>query len=94
MSEDVPRQPPTGRLLAALRVRRNVAVGLFVGAALAATLYAVRVLELLGPAPDRGSPLLFLSLAVVLALSAGALVALALTLARAVRLARAPAEEP
>lgn len=88
MAGDAPERPPVGRLLAVLRVRRNLGVGATVGAALAAVLYAIRYLELLGPAPDRGSPLLFLGLAVVLAASAAALVATLLTLARAVRVAR------
>lgn len=79
-----------GRLIAVLRVRRNVLVGLVSGVLLAGGLWAVRVLELLGPAPDRASPVLFAGLAVVLALSAGGLVATALTLARAVRVARDP----
>jgi hypothetical protein len=51
------------------------------------------VLELLGPSPDDGSPLLFLALALVFATSAGALVAAALTAARAVRVARGVDQE-
>ena len=94
MSADAPGRPPVGRLLDVLRVRRNVAVGVAVGVALAALLYAVRVLELLGPAPDQGSPVLFLALALVLALSAGSLVATALTVLTAVRVAReGPADD-
>jgi fucose permease len=89
-----PDRPPVGRLLAVLRVRRNVLVGLAVGAALAAGLYAVRVLEFLGPAPERGSPLLFAGLALVLALSAGALVATLLTLVTAVLVARRAGDQP
>lgn len=88
MSSDVPGRPPVGRLLDVLQVRRNVAVGFAVGGGVAVAIYAVRVLELLGPAPTRGSPALFLALALVFALSAGALVATALTLATAVRVAR------
>lgn len=88
MASDAPGRPPVGRLLDALRVRRNVAVGVVAGAALAASLYAVRFLELLGPAPDRGSPLFFLGLALVLAVSVAGLVAILLTLAMAVRVAR------
>jgi hypothetical protein len=63
-------------------------VGLVAGVALGGGLWLVRVLELLGPAPDRASPLLFAGLAVVLAVSAGGLVATALTLATALRVAR------
>jgi MFS family permease len=87
---DTPQGPPIGPLLDRLRVRRNVAVGVAVGCAIAATLYAVRVFGLLGPPPDRGSPMLFLGLAIVLALSTGALVATALTFLTALRVARAP----
>lgn len=88
MTTDPPRRPPVGRLLDVLAVRRNVAVGVAVGAVLAAGLYAFRFLELFGPPPDRGSPLLFLGLAVVLAVSAAGLVATLLTVATAVRVAR------
>ena len=93
MSSDAPGRPPVGRLLGVLRVRRNLAVGFGVGVALAAGLYAVRVLELLGPAPQQGSPLLFLALALVLALSAGSLVAIALTVATAIRVVRGGADD-
>lgn len=93
MSNDAPGRPPIGRLLDVLRVRRNVILGAAAGAALAAVLYAVRVLELFGPAPEQGSPLLFLGLAAVLAVSAGGLVALVLTVATAVRVARDVGEE-
>lgn len=93
MASDTPGRPPVGRLLDALNVRRNVGVGLAAGAVLAAVLFAVRYLELLGPAPDRGSPLLFLGLAIVLAVSAAGLVAALLTLATAVRVARDVDEE-
>lgn len=88
MASDTPGRPPVGRLLDVLRVRRNLAVGAAAGAVIAAGLYAIRFLELLGTAPDRGSPLLFLGLAVVLAVSAAGLVATLLTLATAVRVAR------
>jgi hypothetical protein len=71
-----------------LRVRRNLLVGLAAGVALGGGLWLVRVLELLGPAPDRASPVLFAGLAVVLAVSAAGLVATALTLVTAVRVAR------
>jgi len=58
---------------------RNAAVGVAVGVAVAAVTYTVRVTEALGPAPSRGSPLLFLALAVVLASAAAGLVASLLT---------------
>lgn len=90
MAGDTPGRPPVGRLLDVLRVRRNAAVGFAVGAVLGATFYAVRVLELLGPAPDEGSALLFLGLAFVLAVSAGGLLTTALTAVTAARVARDP----
>lgn len=93
MTRDAPGRPPIGQLLDVLRVRRNVAVGGAVGAVLAAGLYAIRFLELLGPAPDQGSPLLFAGLAVVLAVSAAGLVVAVLTVATAVRVARGVADE-
>lgn len=88
MSTDPPDRPPAGGLVATLRVRRNVLAGLTAGVALGIAVYLVRVLELLGPAPDRGSALLYLGLAIVLAVSASGLVATALTIATAVRVAR------
>lgn len=81
-----PEDPP-GDLLAALSVRRNVGVGLAVGLGVAALAYAVRVLELFGPAPARGSPALFLGLALVLATTVAALVATLLSAVSAYRLA-------
>lgn len=85
MSSEPPERPPGRRLLAALPIRRNVAVGAVVGVALGGTLYAVRVFEVLGPAPDRGSPLLFLALAFVLASATAGLVFALLTAVSAYR---------
>ena len=77
------------RLIEALSVVRNAKIGFGVGVSLAAVMYVYRVAELGGPVPaTRGSPALFLMLAVVLAVSAGALVTVALTLRSAIRLAR------
>jgi len=73
----------------ALSVARNATIGFGAGVAIAAAMYVYRVAELGGPVPGtRGSPALFLTLAVVLATSAGALVTLALTVRSAIRLAR------
>lgn len=95
MSEDAPERSPRARLVEALSVARNLKIGLAVGVAFAALVYAVRVLELLGPTTDsRGGPVLFLALAFVLAVTLGALVATALTLVRAIRLAREETREP
>lgn len=73
-----------------LRVRRNAKIGFATGLATALFAYAYRVGELGGPPADtRGSALLFFLLAIVLAVSLGALVAGVLTLLEAVRLATA-----
>jgi len=94
VSSDPPERPPGRQLLAALPVRRNVAVGAAVGVGLGGSLYAVRVLEVLGPAPDRGSPLLFLALAFVLASATAGLVFSVLTAVSAYRvLGSAPEAE-
>ncbi len=81
-----------GGLAAALSVRRNAAIGAASGLAVAALAYVARVLELFGPAPTRGSPVLFFGLALVLATSVAVLVAVALSAASAVRAARRPPE--
>lgn len=94
MSDEAPDRPPAAALVRALHVPRNAAVGAAAGVALAATVYLVRVLELLGPVRGtRRFPLLgpegwFLLLAVVLAVTTALLVATALTLVSAYRLAR------
>lgn len=99
MTTDQPERTPAGsdptpaqELLAALPIRRNAALGGAVGVALAGTLYAVRVLELLGPAPNRGSPLLFLALAFVLATGIAGLVFAVLTAVSAARELQPPGE--
>lgn len=91
MSGDAPDRPPTAALLEELSVKRNTAIGLAVGIAVAALLYAIRVFELLGPAPGtREYPILgvegwFLLLAVVLAVALTLLVAIGLTVITAIR---------
>lgn len=72
--------------LAGLGVERNAAVGGAVGIVVAALVYAVRVFELLGPAPTgAGGPGLFLALAFVLAVGTALLVTVALTVLAAYR---------
>lgn len=98
MSDDTPTdgstKPPMLVLLESLAFYRNVRVGLVAGAALAVLLYATRTLELLGPVIDtRDYPLFgpdvwFLLLGFVLAATFALLVAIALTVAEAVRGAR------
>jgi len=81
-------------LLESLSFYRNVRVGAAIGALLAALLYLVRILELLGPVIDtRDYPLFgpdvwFLLLAFVLAATSSLSVAVVLTVAAAVRGAR------
>ncbi len=78
-------------LLESLAFYRNVKIGLVVGAVVAAVLYLVRTLELLGPVVDtRDYPLFgpdawFLLLAFVLAATFALLVAIGLTILEAVR---------
>ena len=79
-----PTARPTAAFMQALRVQRNAAVGLVVG--LAFTL-AVFVFFVVVPGTTR-SPLYYVGLAAVLALSVAGLVAFCLTLGRAVRLSR------
>lgn len=97
-AERRPNRPPIAGLVEALSVKRNALVGLAVGVGLAVAAYAVRALELLGPAagtreyPVLGADGYFLMLAVVLASATALLVATLLTVAAAVRALRAPAE--
>ena len=94
MSPDTPDRPPRGGVVQALDVPRNAAVGLVVGAVVAAGAYLVRVLELFGPfAGTRRFPVLgpegwFLLLAFVLATTTALAVATLLTAVSAYRLAR------
>ena len=94
MSERVPDRPSQSGLIRALRVRRNVTVGVGVGVVLAVGAYLARVLEVFGPFEGtREYPVLgpegwFLVLAFVLATSTALLVASALTVVEVVRLTR------
>lgn len=88
MSDDRSDEPSLAALLIALDLRRNALVGLVVGVVLATLAYVYRVV-IVEPAPGvESSPLLFGTLAVTLALSAAAFVALVLTLGSAIRRAR------
>lgn len=89
MAEEAPDRPPVKPVLAALDVERNAKIGFGSGVVLALLAYWFRVGEVLGPVPDtRGSPGLFLVLAFVLAVSAGGLITLVLTVRTAIGLAR------
>jgi len=85
----VPERPGGATaLIEELGVPRKAAVGTVVGLVFAAVVYAVRVFELLGPAPEGGGPFLFLTLAFVLAFGVAVLVTFLLTARAAVRRAR------
>jgi hypothetical protein len=94
VSDDRPERPPSAGLVSALRVRRNAAVGVVAGAALAALVYLVRVFELIGPVtgtqryPVVGPEGWFLLLGFVLASATALLVTALLTAATAYRLTR------
>lgn len=91
---DVPERPPGEGLVDALNVPRNAAAGVVAGLCLAVGVYALRVLELLGPFggsqqfPVLGPAGWFALLAFVLASATALLVALLLTLLSAYRLSR------
>lgn len=88
MSDDTPTGPSLGALLVELHARRNAMIGLALGAGLATLAYVYRVI-VVDPAPGvEGSPVLFGALAVTLAVSFGAFVALVLTIGSAIRRAR------
>lgn len=94
MSQESPDRPPAVAFARALGVKRNVAVGVACGVALALVAYLFRVFELAGPfGGTREFPVLgetgwFLLLAFVLASSTALLVATALSVVSLVRLAR------
>ena len=94
-AESRPDRPPIAGLMETLSVKRNAAIGAVVGAALAVAVYAVRALELLGPAggtreyPVLGPDGYFLLLAFVLASATTLFVASVLTVVSAVRALRA-----
>lgn len=88
MSADQPGQPdrpPTATVLAALRVRRNAAIGFAFGVALALALYVFFVAI---PGGTEENPLFYLPLAFVVATSVGAVLTLVLTVATAISLSR------
>ena len=90
MPADRPERPPTARFLAALEVKRNAGIGLAIGTLLAATLYVFFVAIPLG---TRENPLYYLTLAFVLAVTFGAILAVALTIVTAIRLSQRLEEE-
>ncbi|MFC7008893.1 DUF7536 family protein [Halalkalicoccus salilacus] len=88
MSDDTPNGPSLGALLVELGARRNATIGLVLGVGLAVLAYVYRVI-VVDPAPGvESSPVLFGVLAVTLAVSFGAFVAVVLTIGSAIRRAR------
>jgi len=91
VSDEPPARPPGAGLLDALQVRRNAAIGVAAGVALAALGYLVRVFELIGPVtgtqryPVVGPEGWFLVLGFVLASATALLVTTVLTAATAYR---------
>lgn len=75
MAPDTPDRSPRDHVQASIPWRRNLLIGAFIGSVLATGAFTLRVTEAFGPAPPRGSPLLFLSLSLVLGVTTGALVA-------------------
>lgn len=88
MSDTTPEGPSLAALLLELGIRRNAAIGLAVGAAVAIGAYGYRIV-LVDAAPGvESSPLLFGALAVTLAVSLAAFVAFVLTVVAAARRAK------
>ncbi len=82
--EDRPDRPSLARALVTVGAKRNAAIGLLVGSLFAAMLLVVFVL----PGETQESPLLYLGLAGVVAVTTGMLIAVVLTARSAVRVSR------
>jgi len=94
--DDVPDRPPMVQFMRALNVPRNAKISAVAGVAFAVVLYGFFVVApaLLPGVPARGrSPLLFLTLAFVAAVTTAMLLVSALTVVSAVRFARADGDE-
>lgn len=91
MPADQPARPPTARFLAALRVKRNAAIGFAIGFVLAIALYVFFVAI---PGGTRENPALYLPLAFVVAVTVGGLSTLLLTIVTAIRLSRTLEDRP
>lgn len=85
MTNDADRSP-FATLIATFGIRRNAKLGFSAAILTAAVAYLYRVVGLAGPVPDtRGSPVLFLLLAFVLAITLGVFLTLILTIRTALR---------
>ncbi|WP_227352991.1 DUF7536 family protein [Haladaptatus salinisoli] len=88
MQEEIPERPATAKLIEALNVRRNAAIGFAVSIALTVLVYVYRVV-IVGEVPGQaGTPVYYLALGFVLAISLGALLTAVLTFVSARRIAR------
>ncbi|WP_049969162.1 DUF7536 family protein [Haladaptatus cibarius] len=88
MQEEIPDRPGVANLIEALNLRRNAIIGFALSALFTVLVYAYRVMFIGEVRGQAGTPLSFLALAVVLALTLGALVTAALTLISVRNLAR------
>ncbi|WP_266079464.1 DUF7536 family protein [Haladaptatus caseinilyticus] len=88
MQEQIPERPATANLIEALNVRRNAMVGFALSIVFTVLVYFYRVV-FIGEVPGQaGTPVAFLALGFVLAITLGALFTTLLTLLSARRLAR------
>ena len=90
VSEQRPERPPTAQFLAALKVKRNLSIGLACGTLLAVFLFVTRVFLV----PTTRAPTeYYLALAFVVAVTVGGMVAVILTIYSAVSLSRELADD-
>ncbi|WP_435155997.1 DUF7536 family protein [Haladaptatus sp. DFWS20] len=88
MQDEIPERPATANLIEALNVRRNAMIGFAISFVFTVLVYVYRVV-LIGEVPGQaGTPVAFLALGFVLALTLGALFTTLLTLVSARQLAR------
>lgn len=88
MSDRRSEGPSFAVLLLELGIRRNAAVGLVLGVVVALAAYVYRIVLIDAPSGVESSPVLFGALAVTLAVSVGAFVAICLTVVAAIRRVR------
>ena len=88
MQEEIPERPATANLIEALNVRRNAMVGFTVSVLFTVVVYFYRVVFIGNVPGQAGTPVAFLALGIVLALTLGAFFTALLTLVSARKLAR------
>lgn len=85
---DTPEEPSLAALFVELGIKRNAAIGLVLGTAIALAAYIYRII-LVDAAPGvESSPILFGALAVTLAVSVAGFVVVVLTIVAAIRRVR------